>query len=46
MSYAELDGHPKKYDLMRTAFTLQIGLHDGKEIWKAMQEAKAKTGAN
>lgn len=42
MSYPDLDGHPKKFDLMRTAFTLQIGVHEGMEIWKKNEASKKK----
>ena len=42
MSYAELDSHPDKYDLMRTAFTLHFGISEGLEIWKKNQASKAK----
>ncbi len=42
MSYVELVKHPDKFNLMRTAFTLQIGIHEGMEIWKKNAESKAK----
>lgn len=42
MSYAELDAHPRKHSLMRTAFTLQSGIDAGREIIKADMESKAK----
>jgi hypothetical protein len=42
MSYTELDQHPQKFDLMRTAFSLQIGIHEGTEIWKKNEASKAK----
>ena len=42
MSYAELDEHPRKRDLMITAFTLKNGIEDGREILKAREEQKAK----
>lgn len=42
MSYAELDDHPRKRDLMITAFTLRNGIADGEKILKVREEQKAK----
>jgi hypothetical protein len=42
MSYAELDAHPKKFDLMRTAFTLHLAIQDGNELAKAREEVSGK----
>lgn len=42
MSYVELDTHPDKFKLMRTAFTLHVGIHEGLEIWKKNEASKAK----
>lgn len=45
MSFVELDEHPRKFELMAKAFTLQIGIHEGLEIWKKNAESKAKVNA-
>jgi len=42
MSYVELDRDPEKLHLMATAFTLQSGLSQAKEIWKARSDNKPK----
>lgn len=42
MSFVELDEHPRKFELMSKAFTLQIGVHEGLEIWKKNAESRAK----
>lgn len=42
MSYVELFEHPKRFDLMRTAFTLELGIAEGREILKKNEESKSK----
>jgi hypothetical protein len=45
MSYADLDDHPRRHELMGTAFTLNTADRMGDEIGKARREQRAKVKA-
>jgi hypothetical protein len=42
MSYADLDEHPRKFNLMTTAFTLNSAERQVDEYIKAIEKSKAK----
>jgi hypothetical protein len=45
MSYAELDDHPRKHELMSAAFTLQSATSEAEEVWREQAKSKAKLNA-